>query len=71
MSKHQCIYCPFEVRGLFAVAHNAIGAYENRTFQPDRAERKMAELRQYLTDIQPGMDKHFQGIRLAHQEPSE
>ena len=58
--KHECIYCPMEVRGLFAQAFNACNAYENRNFQPERCERKMAELRAYIEEIQPGLDRHFE-----------
>ncbi len=60
MSEHSCDWCPMEVRGLFAVAHNASGAYENRVFDAERAERKMTQLKAYLELIQPLIDRHFE-----------
>lgn len=56
--EHKCLACPVEVRGLYAAAHNALGAYQ-RGDLGDRVGRKMAELADALARIAPHVEQHF------------
>ena len=61
--KHKCSACPVEVRGLYATAANAFGAWD-RGDDPSRVARKMAELNEALELIKPIIDAHFDGLNL-------
>lgn len=60
---HKCIACPVEVRGLYAAASNALGAWKRRD-DPSRVARKMAELEEAIATITPVVDGHFDGLNL-------
>lgn len=63
-NEHNCIACPVEVRGLYATASNALGAWRRKD-DPSRVERLMAELEKALTVIEPIVEKHFEGLDLT------
>jgi hypothetical protein len=57
-----CPACPVEVRGLYAAAHNAVGAFERAmsgTGDAERAVRKLAELRDAVAKMKPIVEAHF------------
>lgn len=53
-----CTACPVEVRGLYASAHNALGAWK-RGDKPDRVRHKMDELADAIALLAPLVDAHF------------
>lgn len=57
--EHKCAACPAEVRGLYAAAHNALGAWK-RGDHLDRVKHKMDELADALTCIEPIVKDHFE-----------
>lgn len=60
-----CPACPFEVRGLYAIAHNAVGEW--RANGPSaRFYRKMGEMADAVKLIQPLIDAHFADRAHAH-----
>lgn len=63
---HQCIACPVEVRGLYAVAHNALNAYDTwkqyGSEEVPRFHRKIGELREQVECLKPIVEKHFDDI---------
>lgn len=56
--EHKCAACPVEVRGLYAAAHNALGAWR-RGDRLDRVTHKMDELADALTRLAPIVEAHF------------
>lgn len=65
--KHNCIACPVEVRGLYAAASNALGAW-SRSDDRSRIAHKMDELRDALDRIEPIVTAHFDGLNLLTNE---
>lgn len=61
--EHKCSACPVEVRGLYASAANAFGAW-SRHDDPSRVARKMQELSEALDLIKPIVEAHFDGLNL-------
>ena len=57
-AKHSCSACPVEVRGLYAAAYNAIGAWE-RGDSLERVRRRMDELSNAIDRMRPIVDEHF------------
>lgn len=57
-TKHICIVCPVEVRGLYATAHNAITAIRHGS-DWSRTDRKIMELEESLQLLRPFIDAHF------------
>jgi hypothetical protein len=67
-----CIACPIEVRGLGAVAHNAVCAFEaaaSGSGSWERAARKMAELRRAVDEWRPIVEAHFADPMHSHGRP--
>lgn len=66
MSEHSCAWCPDAARALYAVAHNAVLAYDMTLAgmgDEERYRRKMAELRYYVMDVyRPEIDAHFDAL---------
>ena len=61
---HRCIWCPTDVRNLYAVAHNAHGAVDRALTGSgswERARHKLGELGSTLRDVRPALDAHFDG----------
>ncbi len=65
--KHRCDACPVEVRGLYAAAHNAHGAW-SRGDSPSRIAHKMDELAHAIARIAPIVEAHFAGLDLRTGE---
>lgn len=59
---HRCEACPMEFRDLFALAHNAVGAFF-RGDSPNRVHRKMAELKLGVENYQKLVDEHFDALK--------
>lgn len=66
-----CIWCPVEVRGLHATAHNAVGAFfaaVSGSGSWERCGRKMAELKSAVERTQAHSDAHFADRAHSHGE---
>ena len=62
---HSCIACPQDVRNLAATAHNAHGAVVAALAGHggwDRAQRKLAGLKNALEKFQQASDAHFAAL---------
>lgn len=70
---HDCVWCPVEVRDLFACAHNAaiaVAAAREGAGEWPRAYRKVTELIECLEKCQPDLDAHFAQIRPPAAAPT-
>lgn len=64
-----CIFCPMEVRGMHATAHNAVGAFDawrSGNGSLERFIRKMWDLKQSVQHNQPRIDAHFADQAHSH-----
>ena len=60
---HDCIACPVEVRGLYAVTFNLLNLYRSKEADPERYYRKLperfAELQVVVDRLTPIVKGHF------------
>lgn len=61
---HNCVACPTDVRGLYAVAHNALGQWDaiKDSVADGRMHRKMSELRSSVESFRTIVNEHFEAL---------
>lgn len=60
-----CCCCPWQVRGLYAAAHKAFGAWRHAD-SPARVAHKMAELGEAVRAMAPLIEAHFADVGHAY-----